>query len=72
MSIATRRYTYQDLVETPDDGRRYEIIDGELYASASPQDSVESVNGRMRSSVLPDLEIDLNAILASLPEFDEA
>jgi Uma2 family endonuclease len=36
MSIATRRYTYQDLLNTPDDGKRYEIIDGELYVSAAP------------------------------------
>jgi Uma2 family endonuclease len=36
MSITARRYTYQDLLDTPDDGRRYEIIDGELYVSASP------------------------------------
>ena len=36
MSIATRRYTYQDLLDTPDDGKRYEIIDGELYVSAAP------------------------------------
>ncbi len=36
MSIATRRYTYQDLLDTPEDGKRYEIIDGELFVSASP------------------------------------
>jgi Uma2 family endonuclease len=28
--------TYDDLVNTPDDGRRYEIIDGEMIVSASP------------------------------------
>lgn len=36
MSVATRRYTYHDLLTTPDDGNRYEIIDGELFVSASP------------------------------------
>jgi Uma2 family endonuclease len=36
MSIATKRYTYQDLLDTPNDGKRYEIIDGELYVSAAP------------------------------------
>ena len=28
--------TYDDLVNTPDDGKRYEIIDGEMLVSASP------------------------------------
>lgn len=28
--------TYEDYLETPEDGRRYEIIDGELYMSAAP------------------------------------
>ncbi len=36
MSIATRRYTYEDLGDTPDDGKRYEIIGGELIVSAAP------------------------------------
>ena len=36
MSMTTRRHTYADLIETPDDGKRYEIIDGELIVSAAP------------------------------------
>lgn len=28
--------TYQDYVALPDDGRRYEILDGELFVSAAP------------------------------------
>jgi Uma2 family endonuclease len=36
MSTTTRRYTYEDLLKTPDDGNRYEIIDGELIVSAAP------------------------------------
>jgi len=36
MSLQTKVWTYEDLLETPDDGRRYEIIDGELFVSASP------------------------------------
>ncbi|MGH8885961.1 MAG: Uma2 family endonuclease [Egibacteraceae bacterium] len=30
------RYTYDDLLETPDDGCRYEIIDGVLYVTPPP------------------------------------
>jgi Uma2 family endonuclease len=29
-------FTYDDLLEMPDDGRRYEILDGELIVNASP------------------------------------
>jgi Uma2 family endonuclease len=36
MTIATRRYTHKDLDDTPDDGKRYEIIGGELIVSAAP------------------------------------
>lgn len=37
MVIATRRYTHADLQLTPeDDGKRYEIIAGELIVSAAP------------------------------------
>ncbi len=36
MSLQTKVWTYEDLLETPDDGRRYEIIDAELFVSASP------------------------------------
>ena len=32
----THPLTYDDLVNTPDDGQRYEIIDGEMIVSASP------------------------------------
>lgn len=30
------RMTYQDLLELPDDGKHYELIDGELYVNAAP------------------------------------
>jgi Uma2 family endonuclease len=37
MMISTPRpLTYDDLVEKPDDGQRYEIIDGELIVSPAP------------------------------------
>jgi Uma2 family endonuclease len=29
-------YTYQDYIALPDDGKRYEIIEGELYMSPAP------------------------------------
>jgi Uma2 family endonuclease len=30
------KLTYEDYVELPDDGRRYEILDGELEVSPAP------------------------------------
>ncbi|MGH2559091.1 MAG: Uma2 family endonuclease [Thermomicrobiales bacterium] len=36
MSVLTRPLTHADLAQFPDDGKRYEIIDGELYVAAAP------------------------------------
>src|SRR5688572_1369617 len=36
MAIAHRPLTYDDLLQLPDDGYRYEIIDGELVVSPPP------------------------------------
>ena len=36
MSVQTRPLTYDDLCQLPDDGNRYEIIDGELIVSPAP------------------------------------
>ncbi len=37
MSQPKRTYTADDLDEFPDDGNRYEVIDGELYVTPSPR-----------------------------------
>ena len=34
--ISKKRYTYQDYLEMPDDGNRYEIINGELIMPPAP------------------------------------
>lgn len=44
--------TYEDLVATPDDGKRYEIIDGELFVGASPK--------RIHQEVSQRINLDLN------------
>src|SRR6476620_6405815 len=36
MALSTRRWTRADLDQMPDDGNRYEIIDGELFVSPAP------------------------------------
>lgn len=36
VTVGKRLLTYEDLVQLPDDGNRYEIIDGELYVTPAP------------------------------------
>lgn len=35
-TIVAPKLTYQDLLEMPDDGKRYELIDGEVYVTPPP------------------------------------
>jgi Uma2 family endonuclease len=44
---AHRPLTYDDLVDLPDDGLRYEIIDGELYVTAAPSTKHQRVLGNL-------------------------
>ena len=34
--VEGKHYTYEDFLKLPDDDKRYEIIDGELYVSPAP------------------------------------
>ena len=36
MSVSIRPLTYEDLVQIPEDGKRYEVIGGELVVTAAP------------------------------------
>ena len=45
----TLRWTSSDLELMPDDGKRYEIIDGDLYVSGSPHYYHQRVCGRLFS-----------------------
>ena len=55
VSITTRPLTYQDLLRTPNDGRRYEIIGGQLVVSASPLLKHQKLSKRL-ADLLYDLE----------------
>lgn len=44
---AKRPWTYDELQRLPDDGNRYEIIDGELYVTPSPRRSHQDVLGTL-------------------------
>lgn len=41
MVIAAKKFTSADLESLPDDGNRYEIIEGELYVSRQPRYELE-------------------------------
>lgn len=41
------RWTYKDYVALPDDGRRYEIVDGVLYMAPSPNEWHQTTAGRL-------------------------
>ncbi len=38
-------FTYEDYLQLPDDGKRYEIIDGELYMSPAPTTPHQRISG---------------------------
>jgi Uma2 family endonuclease len=50
------KFTYQDFLNFPDDGRRHEIIDGEHYVTPSPNTSHQTIIVRLLSAVSRYLE----------------
>lgn len=58
------KLTYDDLVQMPDDGKRREIIDGELFVTASPNRRHQRVLGR--------LYLQIGGFLEANPEVGEA
>src|SRR5688572_627283 len=48
---AERPYTADDLAEMPDDGRRYEVLGGELIVSPSPSERHQSVLTELLASL---------------------
>lgn len=45
--MATARITWQDTLLMPEDGKRYEAIDGELYVTAAPMRRHQRVSGNL-------------------------
>lgn len=46
-----RKLTYEDLANTPEDGKRYEIIDGKLYVSPAPRVRHQVVVGELHANL---------------------
>jgi Uma2 family endonuclease len=49
--VGRSHLTYADFLELPDDGNRYEIIDGELYVSPSPSIRHQTVSVALTSTL---------------------
>ncbi len=45
------KFTYEDFLNFPDDGRRHEIIDGEHYVTPSPNTSHQTIVGNLYAAI---------------------
>lgn len=53
---AAYRLTYRDWLRRPDDGRVYEILDGEIYMTPAPSIRHQDISSRLHSRLGPFLE----------------
>jgi Uma2 family endonuclease len=49
-------YTYQEYQYLPNDGRRYEIVEGELYVTPAPSPMHQTVSRRLQFALMKQLE----------------
>jgi Uma2 family endonuclease len=49
-------FTYDEYCLLPDDGKRYEIVDGELYVSPAPSPFHQTVSRRLQYALMTQLE----------------
>jgi Uma2 family endonuclease len=54
---STRKLTYDDFVNFPDDGLRHELIDGEHYVTPSPIAKHQRVSGRLFGELYQHLKL---------------
>jgi Uma2 family endonuclease len=47
MATATKRWTLEELHSLPDDGNKYELINGELFVTPPPTDQHETILARL-------------------------
>jgi len=47
VGMQVKRWTLQELHSLPDDGNRYELIDGELFVTPPPTDAHETIAARL-------------------------
>jgi Uma2 family endonuclease len=51
MPDTARRYTVDDVLAFPDDGNRYELVDGELLVTPAPAPRHQIVAGHLHSTL---------------------
>lgn len=57
MPLAVRvPYTYRDYLSLPDDGKRYELIGGDLFVSPAPRPFHQAVSGRLLYALMTTLQ----------------
>jgi Uma2 family endonuclease len=57
MSSQATKLTYQDYLQLPEDGKRYEIMDGELYMTPAPATRHQIVVSRLIHLLMTYLEV---------------
>jgi Uma2 family endonuclease len=65
--VRRKIYTYQDYLELPDDGKRYEIIEGELIMSPAPSTIHQMTKGNFYFHVRKFIEKEKLGILFDAP-----
>ena len=60
-------YTYEEYCYLPNDGRRYEIVEGELYVTPSPSSTHQTVSRRLQFALMTQLEIPGLAMVYNAP-----
>lgn len=67
MAVTHKRWMYDDLLELPDDGTRYEIIDGELIELPSPSFEHQTVVDELTSVLRAHVRINRLGVALSAP-----
>lgn len=66
LKLEKSRWTYEDVCSLPEDGNRYEVIDGRLYVSPSPR-SLHQILSRRIQFLLYQLEINQQGYVFNAP-----
>jgi Uma2 family endonuclease len=53
MAATTKVWTLEELHSLPDDGNKYELIDGELFVTPAPTDAHETIGARLTRRLDP-------------------
>jgi Uma2 family endonuclease len=59
---ATHSWTLDDLARLPDDGRRYEIVDGSLHVTPAPTYLHQRYCGWLHEALLPNKPVDIDIL----------